>query len=230
MLSTSQKESFQSDLESRLRGSGIAPFELAPTGVEWHRTAESARSFLVLRVGGGTKKLAGDLKTEEAASGGQQNNPQLTTLLRRANAVVTAFGQPALYAFTESTTSQKPGDESADVDVVVDNAFHISIAWSFAAPSAELRRLTDEAFNSPAKCPPPRSDSSAGKLSARGSKKKVSEESPTATIKDAVSAMRVRVDGIKAKIGNVVTHIPLPDSRRRWHDGNKEGGRGLFGF
>ncbi|KAI0446426.1 U6 snRNA phosphodiesterase Usb1 [Xylaria telfairii] len=217
VLSTSQKESFQSTLAPRLRSSGIAPFELAPTGVEWHRTAESARSFLVLRVKKPTAVI------------GQQNNPQLTTLLRRTNAVVTAFGQPALYAFTESSqprnssTATEDGDESTDM--AVDNAFHVSIAWSFAAPSVELRRLTDDAFNSPL----PRGNSSAGKLPTSDSKEKVSEESLT-TIKDAVSAMRVRVDGVKAKIGNVVTHIPLPDSRRRWHDGNKEAGRGLFGF
>ncbi|KAI1743389.1 U6 snRNA phosphodiesterase Usb1 [Xylaria scruposa] len=223
VLSTSQKDTFQTDLESSIRSSGIAPFELAPVGIEWHRTAESARSFLVLRVGS-TKK-----------GGDYGKNPQLATLLRRANALVTAFGQPALYAFAKSSdnnnnnTRKNPRNKNESTDVEVDNAFHISIAWSFTEPSADIRRLTEDVFNSTNRGKPsPSGDNSSEGKSSRGggSKEKADEESlttTTTTIKDAVSAMRVHVDGIKAKVGNVVTHVPLPDSRRR-RDG------GLFGF
>ncbi|KAI0860117.1 U6 snRNA phosphodiesterase Usb1 [Xylaria cubensis] len=240
VLSTSQKDTFQTDLESSIRSSGITPFELAPVGIEWHRTAESARSFLVLRVGSSTKKGDDDHG---------KKNPQLATLLRRANAVVTAFGQPALYAFAKSSdnnnnnnnnnTPKNPRNrnESSGVEVV-DNAFHVSIAWSFAEPSAEIRRLTEETFNSADGCmtSPLGDDGNEGKSSrgGDGSKEKADEGSlrtamtTTTTIKDAISTMCVHVDGIKAKIGNVVTHVPLPNSRRR-RDGD-EGGRGLFGF
>ncbi|KAI0545554.1 U6 snRNA phosphodiesterase Usb1 [Xylaria curta] len=220
VLSTSQKDDFQTDLESGIRSSGITPFELAPVEIEWHRTAESARSFLVLRVG----------STQKGDDYGK--NPQLATLLRRANALVTTFGQPALYAFAKSSDNNKatndPKNRNENTGVEVDNAFHISIAWSFTEPSVEIRRLTEEAFNETNSgiLSPSRDDSSEGKSSrGGGSKEKDDEESlmTTTTIKDAVSAMRVRVDGIKAKIGNVVTHVPLPDSRWR-RDG------GLFGF
>ncbi|KAI0190937.1 hypothetical protein EV127DRAFT_74807 [Xylaria flabelliformis] len=233
VLSTSQKDTFQTDLESSIRSSGIAPFELAPVGIKWHRTAESARSFLVLRVG----------STEKRDDDHGKKNPQLATLLRRANAVVTAFGQPALYAFAKSSdnnnnTPKNPRNrnESSGVEVV-DNAFHVSIAWSFAEPSAEIRRLTEETFNSAIRCmtSPPGDDGNEGKSSRGGGSKEKADEgslrtamATTMTIKDAISAMCVHVDGIKAKIGNVVTHVPLPDSRRR-RDGD-EGARGLFGF
>ncbi|KAI1752221.1 U6 snRNA phosphodiesterase Usb1 [Xylaria castorea] len=243
VLSTSQKDTFQSDLESSIRSSGIAPFELAPVGIEWHRTAESARSFLVLRVRSNTRHhssvLAGSTTKTEADHG--NNNPQLATLLRRANTLVTAFGQPALYAFAKSSdnknnnTSKNPRSTIANegkgesTDVEVDNAFHISIAWSFAEPSAELRRLTEEVFNGADRCMPSTSSGDGGgegRSSRGGGSKETTDKgsSMTTTIKDVVGAMRVRVDGIKAKIGNVVTHVPLPDSRRT------EGGRGLFGY
>ncbi|KAI8955519.1 U6 snRNA phosphodiesterase Usb1 [Xylaria longipes] len=238
VLSTSQKDTFLSDLEASIRSSGITPFALAPAGVEWHRTAESARSFLVLRV-------VSTRKTEEEAGG--ENNPQLAALLRRANALAKAFGQPALYAFAKSSSSgddaaKKPGSTIADEgrsgreNTDVDSAFHISIAWSFAAPSAELRRLTEDAFNHytnyiPSPSKGGSSSSSEGNPSPGGSSKKNVEEGvPTVSIKDAVSAMRVHVDGIKAKIGNVVTHVPLLHGRRRGHDGSSKGGYGLFGF
>ncbi|KAI0452366.1 U6 snRNA phosphodiesterase Usb1 [Xylaria acuta] len=263
VLSTSQKETFLSGLESSIRSSGVAPFELAPAGVEWHRTAESARSFLVLRVGSTRRNSGGSRAGEETKP--KPINPQLAALLRRANALVTAFGQPALYAFANSSsssdnndnsnnsnsnsnnTSKKPGSTTAnnggskevdtDAEVEVDNAFHISVAWSFAAPSAELRRLTEEAFiisTTGGTLSPSRDGDDEGKPSPDGGEKGADEESPTTatttTTKDIVSAMRVRVDGVKAKIGNVVTHVPLPDGRRRRNDGSSEGGRGLFGI
>ncbi|KAI0804390.1 U6 snRNA phosphodiesterase Usb1 [Xylaria sp. FL0064] len=265
VLSTSQKDAFLSDLESSIRTSGLAPFELAPTGLEWHRTEESARSFLVLRVrsagrgtatptptatltsplssppplpttatttpykhkrkqsndvdsdniidskikAGGkereTRATAADDDDDDDEDGNKPANPQLSSLLRRANALVTAYGQPALYAFE----SDKKSAKSTMNDVpAADDAFHISIAWSFAEPTAELRRLTEEAF-----------------LASRPKVDGAGVSTPPSPIRDAVRAMRVRVEGIKAKIGNVVTHIPLPDARSRRGEG-----RGLFGI
>ncbi|KAI1131800.1 U6 snRNA phosphodiesterase Usb1 [Nemania abortiva] len=255
VLSTAQKDSFLSALESRIRASGIAPFELAPQGLEWHRTAESARSFLVLRVGSTetrsiatTDDAAHTAKSqagEEANSSDSDNkpaatNPQLTALLCRTNALVTAFGQPALYAFADRKTSTpntplvptsaRAGrgsgtEEGPNTDV--DKAFHISIAWSPAEPSAEVRRLTSEAFHTAYEhehIPHGESSRSSG-----GEKQPPDKKSPT-TLEDAVAAMRVRVDGVKAKIGNVVTHIPLPDPRGKGTGIGGTRGGGLFGI
>ncbi|KAI0876895.1 U6 snRNA phosphodiesterase Usb1 [Hypoxylon argillaceum] len=250
VLSTAQKDTFPSSLESSIQHSGIAPFELAPLGLEWHRTTESARSFLVLRVGPpGTETRAtttpDDLrvrKTAKAAAksraGETENrnpaatNPQLVTLLRRANTLVTAAGQPALYAFADSSTSATQrgasaadeNEESSSPNTDVNKAFHISIAWSFAGASAELRRLTSEAFHSTAHIPNhSRHDADE---SSRVPSHNGGEDPPPATFADAVAAMRVRVDGVKAKIGNVVTHVALPDPRGRTAG---RGGGGLFG-
>ncbi|KAI0976784.1 U6 snRNA phosphodiesterase Usb1 [Xylaria arbuscula] len=268
VLSTAQKDTFLTALESSIRTSGVPPFELTPSGLEWHRTEESSRSFLVLRVRGREaheKKSKVDAeeyhhndndnrggigrededeegtggKKEEEADSSKPANPQLTTLLDRANALVTAHGQPALYAFARNPNQEdskgdnkakdekdgnKQGDENKAKNKTADNtpadAFHISIAWSFAPPTAELRRLTEEAFLSSAY---DRNRSSISNNDGDSTEKTTTETS----IRDAVRAMRVRVDGIKAKIGNIVTHIPLPDARNRW---NGEGrSRGLFG-
>ncbi|KAI1353394.1 U6 snRNA phosphodiesterase Usb1 [Xylaria sp. FL0043] len=251
VLSTSQKDAFLSDLESSIRTSGLAPFELAPTRLAWHRTEESARSFLVLRVrsaGRGTllsttttmishkheREINNDIDdpdnvtdskikeerkqrdtsapaNEDGSEGTKPVNPQLSSLLRRANALVTAHGQPALYALEGSQKSKS--EKSANKNkTAADDAFHISIAWSFATPTTELRRLTEEAFLALHS----KSDSAHGD----------GVSTPPATpIRNAVRAMRVRVEGVKAKIGNVVTHIPLPDARSRRGEG-----RGLFGL
>ncbi|KAI1358704.1 U6 snRNA phosphodiesterase Usb1 [Xylaria arbuscula] len=263
VLSTAQKANFLSDLESHIRSSSIAPFELTPLGLQWHRTEESSRSFLVLRVGSNpqhtghkgkeqledredtnkkTPNITNDKPTESI-------NPQLKALLHRTNGVVTTYGQPALYAWatpTEdgaSSSGSKKRRENSVSTPAVDDAFHISIAWSFAAPSAELRQLTEESFNSAYHG----TDTSANiqsSVSTKGTKEttaratvaaasaatakaKAKTKTTTTTIGDAVRDMRVRVDGIKAKIGNVVTHIPLPDARNRWNDGKR---RGLFGI
>ncbi|KAI0431551.1 U6 snRNA phosphodiesterase Usb1 [Xylaria sp. FL1042] len=254
VLSTSQKDEFLSDLEANIRTSGPAPFELTPTGLEWHHTEESARSFLVLRVRSADRSTAtssssssspppkttattipqtNKRKAANAANSKDVNNskikeegkerdpstdnehkpanPQLTSLLARTNALVTAYGQPALYAFENNNKKAKTNVPATTIAAAAD-AFHISIAWSFTLPTAELQRLTEEAFLTFL--------ANANSTHEAG----VSTPSPLST-RDAVRAMRVRVDGIKAKIGNVVTHIPLPDARSRRNEG-----RGLFGL
>ncbi|SPQ18014.1 3b4ae673-df73-455c-9271-a8894613b1d4 [Thermothielavioides terrestris] len=127
VLSSAQKDTFSAEVEAAIRASGIAAFTLACSTVEWHRTAESGRSFLVLRVHG----------TQEAREGDTEDNPnpELTELLRRCNAVVAKYGQPGLYRWAE-------GDDVSRVW----KAFHVSIAWSFAEPTEELKMVTERVF------------------------------------------------------------------------------------
>ncbi|KAI8962005.1 hypothetical protein F5Y11DRAFT_347960 [Daldinia sp. FL1419] len=202
VLSTTAKDDFLEKLVSRIKSSGIGPFDLAPRGLEWHRTSESERSFLVLRVGrtasppsapGPAPSVAKEESTKRAARSGkakrkveesnaeadalpnnpsssspkQQHNPELAALLQRCNALVQEHQQPPLYAFAGGS----------------DDAFHISVAWSFAEPSLEVRQHTERIF-------------AAG---------------PQAE----VLAMRVPVRGVKAKIGNVITNVELPVRGKR---------------
>ncbi|KAI1119159.1 U6 snRNA phosphodiesterase Usb1 [Nemania sp. NC0429] len=236
VLTTPQKAAFLADLQSSLRASGVAPFALAPLDLEWHRGADSARSFLVLRVGDPKVREGPIPKDGEKA----RTNPQLAALLARSNALVTALGQPALYndlALSRNGNGNGNGSSGAEVKVGdVDGAFHVSIAWSFAAPSAELRRLTAEAFHGRYRNNHDRSqgrdrdpDNDDGDSNSNSEAKSEGEETEgptTTTFRDAVAAMRVRVDGVKVKIGNVVTHVPLPDDRAR---GRALEGGGIFG-
>ncbi|XXH05669.1 hypothetical protein Hte_012104 [Hypoxylon texense] len=206
VLGTAQKDEFLEQLVARIASCGVSPFDLAPRGLEWHRTRESGRSFLVLRVGrrssangsggrasgsaaltttptptpttttgdsaeGGVDRTTFTFREDPAAAKQQRHNPELSRLLQRCNALVEQFQQPPLYASRDGND----GD---------DDAFHISIAWSFAEPTPEARRRTERVF------------------SAAGTR-------------EEVLAARIPVDGIKAKIGNVVTHIPLPARGRR---------------
>lgn len=163
-LTTANKDDFLSQLSSSVSSSGIRPFDLTCCGVEWHRTEESGRSFLVLRV-----------QSVQATGSLQTTNPELTSLLRRCNSVVHDYGQPRLYEWAEKAD----GDDSKSRDERVGRAFHVSIAWSFAEPTKEIKELTEQVFG---------------------------EKMAKAQIQKAT----ISVDGIKAKIGNVVNHISLP--------------------
>ncbi|KAI0849601.1 hypothetical protein F5Y00DRAFT_54359 [Daldinia vernicosa] len=222
VLSTAEKDDFLEHLVARIKSSGVGPFDLAPRGLEWHRTSESERSFLVLRVGsaapsscvvasvpdptttggkGGNSSKSnggkGKGKRKGKGKGGesgakadaptvgpsdnnpppaspsptqqpQPHNPELAALLQRCNALVQEHQQPPLYAFSGGSS---------------DDAFHISVAWSFAAPSPEIKRHTERVF--------------------------------AAGPQVEVLAMRVPVRGVKAKIGNVITHVELPVRGKR---------------
>ncbi|KAI1774766.1 hypothetical protein F4818DRAFT_418867 [Hypoxylon cercidicola] len=201
VLSTAQKDGFLEQLVGRIGSCGVGAFDLVPRGLEWHRTSESGRSFLVLRVGSASVKAsctpdhspdptpaasvedvghtteapttglaeASPPSREDSTAAKQRHNPELSKLLRRCNALVEECKQPPLYAFKDNDG---------------DDAFHISIAWSFAEPTPEVRQRTERVF------------SQAG-------------------MRDDILAIRVPVDGIKAKIGNVVTHISLPVRGKR---------------
>ncbi|KAK3310247.1 U6 snRNA phosphodiesterase Usb1 [Chaetomium strumarium] len=145
-LSSAEKDRFLAEVEGTFKSSGLAAFGLGCSRVEWHRTAESGRSFLVLRVYSrhcaapvSDGDAQGEHKDEDAKSMDNNNNnpnPELTALLRRCNSVVAKYGQPELYRWADAE----------DAEGQVGNAFHVSIAWSFAEPTDELKSVTDRVF------------------------------------------------------------------------------------
>ena len=177
VLSTAQKDGFLERLVADVAASGVRPFDLAPRALAWHRTPESARSFLVLRVASAAEGAAAELRRSSRAS----TNPELADLLRRCNGLVESHGQPPLYAPRALQNGVDGGDGGGStLSSSPDDAFHVSVAWSFADVDAELRARTEEAFAS------------------------------DPALRRAVLDARIRVDGIKAKIGNIVTHVALP--------------------
>lgn len=139
VLSTAEKDEFLEQVTEKIRSARIAPFTLnCQAGVEWHRTAESNRSFLVLRVRSPLeRRRSSSLRDERDKKDREKDvqcnhNPELTALLERCNAAVAAYGQPRLYQWAD--------------DARIGDAFHVSIAWSFAEPDEELRNKTEEVF------------------------------------------------------------------------------------
>lgn len=202
-LTTADKDDFLQDLLSTIKGSNINPFELAIRNVEWHRTEESGRSFLVLRL----EHCSPDSDPDSGPGPTAKNkNPELTELLRRCNQTATRYGQPALYGWaSDGDPSTTNPEETANTAAAnkdnntpnkpsVGDAFHISLAWSFSKPTEELKEVTRQVF---------------GVLSTKATAADTEERKPLSE-KNPYKEAIVRVDSIKAKIGNIVTHIPLP--------------------
>ena len=155
-LTTAQKDSFLKEIQTTIQKSNLGSFALAVQAVEWHRTPESGRSFLVLRV-----------QSTAAAAAAENSNPELTNLLGRFNQICKSYSHPELYQWAASAPQR------------VASAFHISLAWSFAEPTEEITAATVKIFAS------------------QEARDKISRE------------ISIPVESIKAKIGNVVTNIPL---------------------
>lgn len=170
VLRTDEKDAFLDRLIQDTARCHVPAFALAPYDLAWHRSPDSERSFLVLRVRG--------------PSG---TNDELSALLRTCNRLVASYGQPQLYA---------PGSPGHDGSNHASDAFHVSLAWSFIAPTAELSQKTAEVFARP-------------------------------EFRDAIlSRISIPVEGVKAKIGNVVTNIALPETGG---GSGSRNGMGLFG-
>ncbi|CAK7265980.1 poly(U)-specific 3'-to-5' RNA exonuclease [Sporothrix epigloea] len=161
VLTTANKAEFLADLTTSIATLGVPQSTVTLKGLDWFRSPDSARAFLVMRV-----------TPNDAHSPIQP----LVTLLRRCNALVTLVGQPALYA--NGSSDDKDRDENGAA-----SAFHVSIAWTLAADLVAWSDAT----------------------------KQVYETWKQANREEAV--LRIPVRSIKAKIGNVVTDIPLPKAR-----------------
>lgn len=253
-LRTPERDPFHDALTRALlarAGPGSGPFALRADGLGWFRSPDAARSFLVLRVRSasssssstdhsGTADGDGHGGSDGGGSGhgrAGRRNPELAALLARCNACVGAVGQPVLYApqrwrrrrlrrlgeppstdegaqddagsglrsgsgtlDAAAEGGQKGGDATEGEVVAVDEeAFHVSIAWSFAEPTEEMRARTAAVF--------------ARDKFQRG----------------LVDAIRIPVDGVKVKIGNVVTNIPLGAAAGNGVTGRRKVG-GLFGI
>jgi hypothetical protein len=140
---------------------------------------------LVLRV----RSLRRPSGNDDAEDGNDGNpNPELTALLRRCNAVVARYGQPGLYEWAE--------DGQPNNGKRVGEAFHVSIAWSFAEPTEELVRATEQVFG------------------GRDTQQQLQK-------------VQIPVEGIKVKIGNVITNVALRQPGAR---AAREGARNLLGL
>lgn len=156
VLRTDEKDAFLDRLTQDITRCRVYAFSLVCYDLAWHRSPDSERSFLVLRVRG----LSGA-------------NDELSALLRACNRLVASYGQPELY--TSRGPEQSGSSHASD-------AFHVSLAWSFTSPTAGLSQKTAEVFARP-------------------------------EFRDAVlSRISMLVEGVKVKIGNVVTNIALPET------------------
>lgn len=216
VLRTEQKDAFRDTLARCIASVAVAPFELqfvaGGGGLAWFRSAEASRSFLVLRV----RTAVQEEQKQEQEQQQRRSNLQLAALLEGCNEVVAAQGQPRLYAaqagggdvmgVEEIDGSGEAGGGVQPVDddgtegegQGVDGAFHVSIAWSFAEPTMEIRART-------------------AAVVLREEKKR---------LKGVLGGIRIPVDSVKVKIGNVVNDIPLVE-RGSTGPGKR---RGLFGI
>ena len=120
-------------------------FEVAVRGLEWVANQENTRWFLVL-------------KLEKAPQDG------LNKLLHLSNRTVVGFGQPSLYTNSSvdvhirkshAVIVSRPkkatgGPSSLSVsrsgtlnDADMSSSFHISIGWTLAAPTQDMRQMLD---------------------------------------------------------------------------------------
>ncbi|KAM7224388.1 U6 snRNA phosphodiesterase Usb1 [Rhypophila decipiens] len=206
-LNTANKEGFLTQLVSSIKRSNIPPFDLCIRDVEWHRTEESGRSFLVLR-------LESSSHATSTSTATNHKNPELTELLKRCNKIAKEHGQPGLYEWASDISSDDERDSKKMTQKTsVSNAFHISIAWSFSPPSDGLKQLTTRVFG-----PSFTSTSTAATATNINKGEETAKAEPQGQPTDKVRTTTptcVHVDAVKAKIGNVVTNIPLPTPDRK---------------
>lgn len=116
-----------------------------------------------------------------------QRHP-LVSLLARCNSQVAAVGQPTLYGQRTAAESGGDGTKNADSNEdAIASAFHVSVAWTLSDSIHAWTEPTEQAY-------------AAWKQSQR---------------RERGTPLRIYVDGVKVKIGNVVSDIPLAASERR---------------
>ncbi|KAG6087725.1 hypothetical protein E4U15_007474 [Claviceps sp. LM218 group G6] len=151
-LPTSIKDDYASKIQDAICTSGIRRFCVKPAGLAWHKSPDSPRTFLVLRV-----------VTAREPARPLSSNPELMAMLAKCNAVAAHFKQPTLY-------QQSAGDAA-------DEAFHISVGWTLGSLDDETCSTAVQRF----------------------------KDAQFADMRD----WEIVVDGVKAKIGNVIDYIPL---------------------
>lgn len=86
---------------------GIIPFEIMVCALNWHRSEESERTFLVLEVGLCHPKNA------------SRQPEELVVLLNTCNTLAKRYGQPLLYSDGNNLKLSS-------------NPFHVSIGWTYS--------------------------------------------------------------------------------------------------
>ncbi|TQN74243.1 U6 snRNA phosphodiesterase [Colletotrichum shisoi] len=158
-LPTAQKDHFLSALTHSL-SAATGGFHISPRGIGFFKSPDSDRAFLVLRVANSA------VSQDTTSTNGK--NPQLQKLLTKCNAVALRLNHPPLY--------------QSDATELVDDAFHMSIGWTFGLPPEDACLRTRALLKQP-------------------------------DFRD-VGQWQIGVSGVKIKIGNIITHVPLTDDSR----------------
>jgi hypothetical protein len=135
VLRTEQRASFLEKLEDAVKGSGVTPFQLRVSGLDWVPNSEKTRWFLVLKLE-------------------KPENDGLNLLLAVTNSVVRHSGLEMLYADQDTKEDGAQGKEcvdrsttgkrglkdrrqrrqSATVPADCTGNFHFSLAWQLEEP------------------------------------------------------------------------------------------------
>lgn len=226
VLRTEEKDSFLEDVTKSLLGhhsqsnnhnnddyaycaGRLSPFQVCAHNLSWHRSPESDRSFLVLRVRSTTITTTSSSSPNEngkRCGRATATNPELATLLRRFNNIVARYGQPQLYSLAAADANKPVASQNNAPTYSTDNgnkvlpvddagraakdldetAFHVSIAWSFSKPTPEIQART-----------------AAVLLGKEEFRRGILGDG------DEKGGIQIPVDSVKVKIGNVVTSLAL---------------------
>ena len=145
ILRTEQREVFMEKLQDAVEDSGVRPFSLQVSGLEWVSNSEKSRWFLVLRL----KRPAND---------------GLNLLLATTNGIAKDSGLGLLYADEESNQAEilergscqgsspmtkiefKGGKQrrlAGTVPADCTSKFHLSIAWQLGEPVRKTSEIAD---------------------------------------------------------------------------------------
>ncbi|POS85742.1 hypothetical protein EPUL_003948, partial [Erysiphe pulchra] len=134
-ITTKQKDSIIDSLRQSIKHSGIQPFEISFTKLEWVSNFERSRWFLILQ------------------TSSRHGNNELQKLLRISNTIIQRHGLLPLYEDPNSITdltscperSSRAQGKSSNRSVehqkplsnsrLAFNTFHVSIAWSLTPPT-----------------------------------------------------------------------------------------------
>ncbi|GAB1310252.1 poly(U)-specific 3'-to-5' RNA exonuclease [Madurella fahalii] len=227
-LAGRDKDDFLRDAEAQVSGF-TPPLRLRCTGaVEWHRTGESGRSFLVLRVHSSTSSTSSSSNSSSGSSSSSGGGDGGGGDGGGGDGGGGASHDNQGGSRNQSGSDNEVGNPNPELTELLKRCN--SVAAKYGQPQLYTWAL-DEVRGG-------KGDKEVGEafhVSIAWSFTEPTGELKRATerifgergVKERIKEVQIPVEGVKVKIGNVVTHVPLPMPGRR---ASGRGSRNLLGL